>query len=80
MRVAIRVSSPFCPIKTPVDLLKMRPDLAANRDKSSNLLRSSLLMNAQTAMQVSTADLDDAGDEEGNGGRQDYPSPYGVIW
>ena len=32
------------------------------------------------AMQVSTADLDDAGDGEGNGGRQDYPSPYGVIW
>ena len=27
------------------------------------------------AMQVSKADLDDAGDEDGNGGGHDYPSP-----
>ena len=150
---------------TPLGLLKMRPDVASNRDTAKNLIQSSTLMNPPTAMQampilwrtmmvvasfragdqrktdhqhlflgqqmdsdgiamvgkvprpediqrllveghpdipgsgwgeiedltvdflhsgmamqVSKADLDDAGDEEGNGGRQDYPSPYGVIW
>ena len=145
---------------TPLGLLKMRPDLAANRDTAKNLIWVSMLANAQIAMQampilwrtmmvvasfragdkrktdhqhlflgqqmdsdgiamvgkvprpediqrllveghpdipgsgwgeiedltvdflhsgmamqVSKADLDDAGDEEGNGGGHDYPSP-----
>ena len=145
---------------TPLGLLKMRPDLVANRDTAKNLIRSSMLTNAQSAMQampilwrtmmivasfragdqrktdhqhlflgqqmdsdgiamvgkvprpediqrllveghpdipgsgwgeiedltvdflhsgiavqVSKADLDDAGDEDGNGGGHDYPSP-----
>jgi hypothetical protein len=37
---------------TPLGLLKMRPDLAANRDTASNLIRSSMLTHAQTAMQA----------------------------
>ena len=145
---------------TPLGLLKMRPDLAANRDTAKNLIWVSMLANAQIAMQampilwrtmmvvasfragdkrktdhqhlflgqqmdsdgiamvgkvprpediqrllveghpdipgsgwgeiedltvdflhsgramqVSKADLDDAGDEDGNGGGHDYPSP-----
>jgi hypothetical protein len=37
---------------TPLGLLKMRPDLATNRDTANNLFRSSMLMNAQTAIQA----------------------------
>lgn len=37
---------------TPLGLLKMRPDVAANRDTASNLIRASMLANAPTAMQA----------------------------
>jgi len=37
---------------TPLGLVKMRPDLAGNRDAANTLIRSSMLMNAETAMQA----------------------------
>jgi hypothetical protein len=37
---------------TPLGLQKMRPDLAADRDTANNLIRASMLMNAQNAMQA----------------------------
>ena len=36
---------------------------------------SCLTCRPSLSVQVSKADLDDAGDEEGNGGGHDYPSP-----
>ena len=37
---------------TPLGLLKMRPDVAPNRDTAKNLIRASMLTNAPTAMQA----------------------------
>ena len=52
---------------TPLGLLKMRPDLAANR-AANNIIRSYVLANAQNAIRASKADLEDEGDAKDNDG------------